>query len=81
VEANAASAGPPAERCPTPAPLTSLVAPLGIGVSVSCREVGLRFVAEVPQRNRCQGGWIVENWGQFDTLGLLQQLGIVPLME
>ncbi len=62
----------------SPAPLTSMVAPpgIGIGTSVSCLEDGLRFVAEVPPHNPCQRGRIVENWIQFDNLGLLQQLGV-----
>lgn len=28
--------------------------------------------------NRVADGKLVENWGQFDQLGLLQQLGVVP---
>jgi hypothetical protein len=58
-----------------------MVAPPGIGVSVSCLKDGLRYVAEVPPRNRCQGGRIVENWVQVDYLGLLQQLGVIPPKE
>lgn len=27
---------------------------------------------------RIAGGKVVERWGQFDDLGLLQQLGVVP---
>jgi predicted ester cyclase len=28
---------------------------------------------------RCQGGQIVEHWGVFDMLGILQQLGAIPV--
>ncbi len=27
---------------------------------------------------RREGGEVVERWGEFDMLGLLQQLGVVP---
>ncbi len=30
--------------------------------------------------SRVAGGKIVESWGAFDQLGMLQQLGIVPVM-
>ena len=29
---------------------------------------------------RLSGGKIVEHWGQFDNLGMLQQIGVVPSM-
>jgi len=28
--------------------------------------------------NRIAGGMIVEHWGQFDQMGMMQQLGVVP---
>ena len=28
--------------------------------------------------NRFAGGQIVEAWGQFDQMGLMQQLGVIP---
>jgi predicted ester cyclase len=28
--------------------------------------------------NRIEGGQLVERWGEADTLGLLQQLGVIP---
>lgn len=28
--------------------------------------------------NRISGGKIVEHWGQFDQMGMMQQLGVVP---
>ena len=31
--------------------------------------------------NRIRDGRIVESWVQYDALGLLQQLGIVPEIE
>jgi predicted ester cyclase len=30
---------------------------------------------------RCSNGKILENWVNFDALGLLQQLGVVPAMQ
>jgi steroid delta-isomerase-like uncharacterized protein len=31
--------------------------------------------------NRLAGGKIVEGWGNFDALGMLQQLGVIPTPE
>ena len=27
---------------------------------------------------RCEGGKIAEHWGNFDDLGMMQQLGVIP---
>ena len=31
--------------------------------------------------NRLVGGKIVEHWGEFDQMGMMQQLGVVPAPE
>lgn len=31
--------------------------------------------------NRISGGKVVENWGEFDALGMMQKLGVVPAPE
>jgi steroid delta-isomerase-like uncharacterized protein len=33
------------------------------------------------EMNRCAGGRIVETWTEWDALGLLQQLGVIPSPE
>jgi steroid delta-isomerase-like uncharacterized protein len=42
---------------------------------------GKQVVVEGISIDRVVGGKIVETWGQFDQLGMLQQLGAVPVPE
>ena len=45
-----------------------------MGMPASGRQVGIEGIDIL----RFTGGKIVEHWGQFDILGMLQQLGAIP---
>jgi steroid delta-isomerase-like uncharacterized protein len=51
-------------------------APL-MGIPATGRDVTLRGIDVI----RVERGRIVERWGEFDTYGMLQQLGVIPAAE
>lgn len=40
---------------------------------------GKQVTVKVMSMHRIEGGKVVENWGQVDQLGLMQQLGVIPI--
>lgn len=39
---------------------------------------GRQFTVELIDIHRISGGKVVERWGIFDQLGMMQQLGVIP---
>ncbi len=48
-----------------------------MGIPATNRKVTVRAISI----DRIVGGKFVEEWGMFDTLGLLQQLGAIPMPQ